>query len=163
MHPHACRQRRRPQRRQRWRTRSSARNSKNDARVTRGASLEPVKENTVRFFNETRKDSAAFFKTKKPVHISPFDSSSATHEAKLAAFHVCDQFRESLHILRRCETEEMRTAHYTVLTATSPEKGFRGTVSKRLKVRKVGLRLTSNGSNLAEAAESSATTTARDD
>ena len=53
-----------------------------------------------------------------------------------AAFHVCDQLREALQILKRCETEEMRTAYYTVLTATSPKKGFRLTVSKMLKVDK---------------------------
>ena len=55
----------------------------NDARVTRGASLEPSKENTQTFDDETLKDSAPFERTvgkRKPVQVSPFDSTSATQE-----------------------------------------------------------------------------------
>merc|ERR1712070_134663 len=172
----------------------------NDARVTRGASIEPIKENTSTFDDPSLTTSVPFYKKKQWQQISPFDSTSTAQDARStprsrlsralnharngltqyvrywavgsfvrvalllvalakafsvgqdvidgittelhldgevsAEAHIVDAVRGFLHITKRCESEEMRSAHYHVMTAVAVEEGYREAVTRRLGISK---------------------------
>merc|ERR1711959_708860 len=72
---------------------------------------------------------ARFFKVENDVAVALSAELRSNKKNVSCEAYICDHLRSSLQILKRCESEEQRTAHYVVLTAVGPETGHKEPVA----------------------------------